>query len=159
MMDRQTVWIDVARCTGCGTCVEVCPVEAIVLVDDKARVDEETCTGCQACVDLCPEEAIQPVLHGELVAAPERPAPAVRQPSPLAETAGAAVVVSGAGLLTRAAGALARVVGHWLTQRPTPTGLSPRQSGAAADNSPPAVGRRGEVRGGRRRHQRRGGRR
>ena len=158
-MNRQTVWVDVARCTGCGTCVETCPVEAISLVNGKARVDEETCTGCQACVDLCPEKAIQPVLHGELVAAPERPVPAVRRPSPLAETAGAAVVVAGSGLLARAAGALARAVGRWLTQRPAPTGLSPRQSSTAANNSPLAVGRRGEVRRGRRRRQRRGGRR
>ena len=158
-MNRQTVWVDVARCTGCGACVEVCPVEAIALVDGKARVDEETCTGCQACVNRCPEGAIQTVVQGELVAAPEQPLPTAYQPSPLVETAGAAVVVAGAGLLTRAAGVLARAVGRWLTQRPAPTGLSPRQKSAAANNSYPAVGRRGEGRGGGRRRQRRGGRR
>jgi Fe-S-cluster-containing hydrogenase component 2 len=158
MMDRQTVWVDVARCTGCGVCVEVCPVEAIALVDGKARIDEETCTGCRACVDACPEEAIQPVVQGELVPAPERPVPTTYQPSPLAETAGAAAVAAGVGLLAKAAGALVRAVGRWLTQRPAPTGLSPRQRSAAANNSYPAVGRRGDGRGRGHRHKHRGGR-
>ena len=69
-MDEQTAWVDVTRCTGCGACVEVCPVGAVALVDGKARVDEELCTGCGACVDACPEGAIQPVVQGELVPAP-----------------------------------------------------------------------------------------
>jgi Fe-S-cluster-containing hydrogenase component 2 len=152
-MNRQTVWVDVARCTGCGACVEACPVGAIALVGGKARVDEETCTGCQACVNLCPEEAIQPVVQGELVVAPERPAPAIRQPSPLAETAGAAVAVAGAGLLTRAAGALARAVGRWLTREPAPT----RGPGGRTSPSVGGRGRGGRGRQGRRRQRGRRG--
>ena len=58
MMDKQTVWVDVARCTGCGTCVEMCPVEAIALVDGKARVDEGRCIGCGLCVTTCPNDAL-----------------------------------------------------------------------------------------------------
>ena len=102
--------MDIARCTGCGACAEVCSAEAVSLVDGKACVDEDTCTGCGACVDGCPEDAIQPVVQGELIPAPERPAPTVCRPGPLVETAGAAVVVAGAGLLMKAAGALARAV-------------------------------------------------
>jgi ferredoxin len=94
MMKRQTVWVDAARCTGCGACVEVCPAPAMALVDGKARVDEDACIGCEACVDACPEDVIQPVVQGELVPVPERPGPAVRQPSPLAETAGAVAVAT-----------------------------------------------------------------
>jgi len=148
-MDGQTVWVDVTRCTGCGACAEVCPVGAIALVDGKARVDEELCTGCGACVDACPEDVIQPVVQGELILAPERPAPTVYQPSPLAETAGAAVVVAGTGLLMKAVGALARAVGRWLTQRSVATRPSARSG------TPPA-GDRGGV-GRPRRHRRRGG--
>jgi len=45
------------KCTGCGSCVEACPVDAIK-VDEKAVVDKETCIDCETCVDECPEEAI-----------------------------------------------------------------------------------------------------
>ena len=147
-MDTQTMWVDADRCTGCGACVQVCPTEAIALVEGKARVDEEICIGCGACADECPENAIQPVVQGELVPAPERPAPTVYRPGPLAQTAGAAVVVAGTGLLVRAAGALARSVGRWLTRRPAPTRPS------AGNGTSPAGDRGGTGR--QRRHRRRG---
>jgi Fe-S-cluster-containing hydrogenase component 2 len=151
MMERQKVWIDVARCTGCGACVEVCPAGAIALVDGKASVDEEACTGCEACVDACPEGAIQAVVQGELVPIPERPAPAVRQPSPLAETAGAVVVATGVGLLAQAGRALARAVGRWLT-RPCAEAGSPAAGASRTAESGGAAGR-----GRRARRRRRGG--
>ena len=46
------------KCTGCGACVDVCPVDALKLEDDKAVVDPETCIDCGTCVDECPVEAI-----------------------------------------------------------------------------------------------------
>ncbi len=49
---------DTAKCTGCGNCVEVCPVEAIALKDEKADIDADTCVDCGACVDECPVEAV-----------------------------------------------------------------------------------------------------
>ena len=45
-------------CTGCGACVDACPVEAISMVDDLAEVDAGACVDCGACVDECPVEAI-----------------------------------------------------------------------------------------------------
>ena len=50
--------VDQEKCTGCGNCVEICPVEAIVLENDKAKIDAETCVDCGTCVDECPVEAI-----------------------------------------------------------------------------------------------------
>ena len=49
--------VDVAKCTGCKTCSEVCPVEAIA-VEEKAKVDADTCVDCGTCVEECPEGAI-----------------------------------------------------------------------------------------------------
>jgi len=52
------VIVDEKKCTGCGTCEEVCPSDAIKVVDDRAKVDNEECLECGACVDECPEEAL-----------------------------------------------------------------------------------------------------
>jgi electron transfer flavoprotein alpha subunit len=49
--------IDKDLCTGCGSCVDECPFEALELIDDLAVVNEK-CTLCGTCVDVCPEEAI-----------------------------------------------------------------------------------------------------
>jgi len=52
------VKIDREKCTGCESCVEECPSEAIKMVDGKAVVDADACIDCGACVDACPVEAI-----------------------------------------------------------------------------------------------------
>ncbi len=50
--------VDPEICTGCELCVSVCPVDAIGMVDDKAKVSDE-CIDCGQCVDECPVEAIE----------------------------------------------------------------------------------------------------
>ena len=51
--------IDREACTGCGTCVERCPTDAIVLDDEGlAERDENACFGCGVCARFCPVEAI-----------------------------------------------------------------------------------------------------
>lgn len=149
MSNDQVMWIDAERCTGCGACIEVCPVGAIALVDDVARVDDKTCTGCEACLDVCPEDAIRPVVEGQLVRAEdqvverrraeERLAPVVDRRRSLVETAGPAVAAIGVGLVARVADALVQAVGRWLAERPTEgatpggtaggTGVSGRRNG------------------------------
>ena len=49
--------VDEKKCVACGECVEVCPVDAIDIVDDVAQVDDN-CTLCGLCVDVCDYEAI-----------------------------------------------------------------------------------------------------
>lgn len=51
--------IDADKCTGCESCVESCPSEAIKMVDGKAVIDEDACVDCGVCVDECPVEAIE----------------------------------------------------------------------------------------------------
>jgi formate hydrogenlyase subunit 6/NADH:ubiquinone oxidoreductase subunit I len=46
-------------CTGCRACVDVCPVQALAQVGDKAVLAfPQLCTYCTACEDICPEGAI-----------------------------------------------------------------------------------------------------
>lgn len=42
-------------CDQCGECADNCPVEAIVMASGVYRVDPDLCTGCLTCVDVCPK--------------------------------------------------------------------------------------------------------
>jgi heterodisulfide reductase subunit A len=54
------------KCSGCGTCVQLCPYSAISLVEDKgklhSKIDEALCAGCGICAAACPSGVI--TLHG-----------------------------------------------------------------------------------------------
>lgn len=45
-------------CTGCEICVDVCPSEAISMVDGVAQINQDECTECGTCIEECPVEAI-----------------------------------------------------------------------------------------------------
>ncbi len=51
--------IDEDTCTGCRQGLEVCPPQAIVLKDGKARIEEEFCEECGFCAAECPADAIR----------------------------------------------------------------------------------------------------
>lgn len=48
---------DEELCTQCEYCIDVCPVEAISIVDDRMFSDPVFCIKCCACVKECPEGA------------------------------------------------------------------------------------------------------
>jgi NAD-dependent dihydropyrimidine dehydrogenase PreA subunit len=54
----MAVIVDIEKCTGCGTCQEMCPVEAIAVENEKAVVDAESCVDCGTCIEECKEKAI-----------------------------------------------------------------------------------------------------
>ena len=60
--------IDKSRCTGCGLCVDFCPVEVFDLIEINQNgttqkvaraAREEDCWACDTCVGQCPTNAIQ----------------------------------------------------------------------------------------------------
>ena len=51
--------VDKETCTGCESCVDVCPVDAIEMKDGLAVISADDCTDCGQCVDECPVEAIE----------------------------------------------------------------------------------------------------
>ncbi len=46
-------------CLGYGDCADVCPVNAIHILDGVATVDPQTCIGCGICVRTCPNNIIR----------------------------------------------------------------------------------------------------
>jgi len=53
-MKKLKIIIDHTRCDFCGTCVAVCPVDAIDLSEAKISIGQHVCTLCENCVAVCP---------------------------------------------------------------------------------------------------------
>jgi heterodisulfide reductase subunit A len=67
-VEAITATVDPKICKGCGTCVLVCPFDAIELKESKIRglegkivseVNTALCKGCGLCAAACPNRAIQ----------------------------------------------------------------------------------------------------
>ena len=47
-----------SECTGCGACIEMCPVNAISKKDVDGFfypiIKQELCVGCDKCINYCP---------------------------------------------------------------------------------------------------------
>ena len=45
-------------CDRCGTCIGVCPANALVLLTGSLFIDDGRCTACGTCVKICPFGAL-----------------------------------------------------------------------------------------------------
>jgi NAD-dependent dihydropyrimidine dehydrogenase PreA subunit len=58
------ITINYDKCDGeeCAECVDVCPLEVLVIEEGKViilNIDE--CSACEVCMDVCPNEAVKVV--------------------------------------------------------------------------------------------------
>ncbi len=49
------------RCTSCGACVAICPVDALIVdpVTRRVEFDDKKCIACEVCVKACPVGAME----------------------------------------------------------------------------------------------------
>jgi NAD-dependent dihydropyrimidine dehydrogenase PreA subunit len=58
---------DKEKCTGCGECVEICPVQVIKMEGDFPVIDKEWCIGCGVCAVPCPVSAVKLVRKSDAI--------------------------------------------------------------------------------------------
>jgi heterodisulfide reductase subunit A len=60
-MEPNTAYITEEECSGCRTCIPLCPYNAISFLADKkvATINEALCKGCGTCVAACPSASIK----------------------------------------------------------------------------------------------------
>lgn len=59
LKDVVTLSLEDEKCTGCGTCLEVCPHAVLARYNVRVRInDRDACMECGACARNCPVSAI-----------------------------------------------------------------------------------------------------
>ncbi|MBI5250128.1 MAG: nitroreductase family protein [Desulfomonile tiedjei] len=58
MLEKVTTTINQDLCTGCGLCVQLCPMRTLAMMDGKAAVIGDLSLNCGHCAAICPEGAI-----------------------------------------------------------------------------------------------------
>ena len=60
-LEPYTAFISEDACSGCKSCISLCPYQAISFAEEKkkATINEVLCKGCGTCVAACPSGSIQ----------------------------------------------------------------------------------------------------
>lgn len=60
-LEPNTAYVLEEACSGCKTCIPLCPYSAIAFLDakKKAEINEALCKGCGVCVAACPSGSIR----------------------------------------------------------------------------------------------------
>jgi heterodisulfide reductase subunit A len=60
-LEPNTAYIVEEECSGCKSCIPLCPYTAISFLEDKkkASINEALCKGCGTCVAACPSGSIR----------------------------------------------------------------------------------------------------
>ena len=60
-LEPNTAYIEEEECSGCKSCIPLCPYSAISFIEDKkkAEINEALCKGCGVCVASCPSGSIK----------------------------------------------------------------------------------------------------
>ena len=56
---KGKLYIDNSQCQSCGVCVKNCPTDALSILNDNIKFNEENCIYCRHCECLCPVNAIK----------------------------------------------------------------------------------------------------
>jgi NAD-dependent dihydropyrimidine dehydrogenase PreA subunit len=57
---RELPVLNPIRCTGCGDCVAICPVDCLAMAGARPWLPRPgDCIACNACVIVCPADAIE----------------------------------------------------------------------------------------------------
>jgi len=57
-LSKVEILLNREKCYLCGSCVAVCPKEAIIIENDEWKFFQEKCIGCKFCVLACPVGAL-----------------------------------------------------------------------------------------------------
>lgn len=65
-LEPNTAWVEEKMCSGCKTCIPLCPYKAITHDAERkiAVIDQALCKGCGTCVAACPSGAAKQHLFG-----------------------------------------------------------------------------------------------
>lgn len=56
---KDTIQVCPVGCIACRKCEQVCPADAIHVIDNLAIIDYNKCTSCGKCVEVCPTKCIR----------------------------------------------------------------------------------------------------